>query len=69
MSESDATRHLLEMLVSFTAGSVCHLLAEVLREAETARLGGLDETREQRVREAQAALWVFGYGLMAALPR
>ena len=34
-----------------------------------ARLGSLDEVAEDRVREAEAALWVFGYGLMAALPR
>ena len=39
------------------------------REAEESRLGGLDEVAEERVREAEAALWVFGCGLMAALPR
>jgi hypothetical protein len=57
------------MLGSFTVRSVCHLLAEVVRDVEEARLGALDDAAEERVREAEAFLWVAGYGLMAALPR
>lgn len=69
MTEAQAKEHLRDMLDNVTPGSVLHILAQVIREAEEARLGGLDEAAEERVREAQAALWVFGYGLMAALPR
>jgi hypothetical protein len=57
------------MLANFRAGSVLHLLAEVVRDAETARLSGLDEVALERVQEAEAFLWIAGYGLMAALPR
>ena len=69
MSEADAKQQLLKILESFRPGSVCHLLAEILRESEEARLGDLDEATEQRVRDAEGALWVIGMGLMAALPR
>lgn len=69
VTEAEAKRHLLDMLDSFTPGSVLHILAQVIREAEEARLGGLDAAAEQRVREAEGFLWVAGYGLMAALPR
>jgi hypothetical protein len=68
MNDAEAKRHLQDVLGSFRAGAVLHMLAEVVRESETARLGGLDEAAQERVREAEAALWVFGYGLMAALP-
>ena len=69
MTEDQARQHLRDVLASFRPGSVCHLLAEVIRDSEEARLGGLDEQAEQRIREAQAALWVLGLGLLAALPR
>jgi hypothetical protein len=69
MTEAQAKQHLSDMLGRFTPGSVLHLLAQVIREAEEARLGGLDDAAEERMREAEAALWVFGYGLDAALPR
>jgi hypothetical protein len=69
MNDAEAKRHLLDLLGSFTPGAVCHLLAEVVRESETARLGRLDEVALERVREAEAFLWVAGLGLMAALPR
>lgn len=69
MTEVQARQHLLDMLGSFSPGSVLHILAQAVREAEEARLGGLDEAAEGRVREAEAFLWVAGYGLMAALPR
>lgn len=69
MTEAEAKEHLLAMLGSFNPGSVLHIFAQVIREAEDARLGGLDEATEERVREAEAALWVFGMGLMSALPR
>lgn len=69
MTEAQAKLHLIAMLESLNPGSVLHVLAQVIREAEEARLGGLDEAAEQRLREAEGFLWVAGYGLMAALPR
>lgn len=69
MTEAQAKEHLKDMLASFSPGSVLHILAQVIREAEEARLGGLDEAAEERVREAEAFLWIAGMGLMAALPR
>lgn len=69
MTEVQAKEHLRDMLGSFRPGSVLHVLAQVIREAETARLGSLDEAAEERVREAEAFLWIAGFGLMAALPR
>jgi len=69
MTEVEAKQHLLAMLEHLTPGSVLHVLAQVIREAEEARLGVLDEATGERVREAEAFLWVAGYGLMSALPR
>jgi hypothetical protein len=69
MNESEAKEHLFDMLTRFTPGSVLHLLAHVARESEEARTGILDDDAEERVREAEAALWVFDYGLDSALPR
>ena len=69
MTEPEAKGHLLDMLESFRPGSVLHLFAEVIREAERGRMGDLDESAEERVREAEAFLIVAGLGLMAALPR
>jgi hypothetical protein len=69
MTEPEAKRHLSDMLAGFTPGSVLHLLAQVVREAEESRLGTLDDDAEERIREAEAFLWVSGYGLDAALPR
>lgn len=69
MSETEAKQHLLAILGSFNPGSVLHILAQVIRESEAARLGTLDDAAEERVREAEAFLWIAGYGLMSALPR
>jgi hypothetical protein len=69
MTEEKARRYLSRMLNSFTPGTVLHLLAEVLRDAEEARLGGLDELAEKRLRNAEAALFVVGLGVDAACPR
>jgi hypothetical protein len=69
VSETEAKQHLRDMLAAFTPGSVLHILAEVVRQSETTRLGGLDEVALKRVQEAEAFLWIAGYGLMAALPR
>jgi hypothetical protein len=69
VTEAEAKQHLLKMLESFSPGSVLHVLAQVIRESEKARLGELGEAAEERVREAEAFLFVAGCGLMAALPR
>ena len=69
MSEAQAKQHLKDILASFSPGTILHLLGQVIREAEEARLGGLDEVAEERVRDAEACLWVASYGIEAALPR
>ena len=69
MTEAEAKHHLADMLGSFTAGSVLHLLAEVLRDAERIRLGTLDEITQERVQNAETALFVMGLGIDAACPR
>jgi hypothetical protein len=69
MTEAQAKEHLRDMLASFRPGSVLHPLAQVIREAEEASLGELDEAAKERVREAEGFLWIAGYGLMSALPR
>jgi hypothetical protein len=69
VNEAQARQHLLDMLGNFTPGSVLHLFAQVVRESEEARLGGLNDAAEERVREAEGFLWIAGYGLDAGLPR
>lgn len=69
MTEAQAKDHLRDMLGSFRPGAVLHMLGEVVREAETARMGGLDEIAQERVLNAEAFLFVAGCGLMATLPR
>jgi len=69
MTEATARKHLLAMLRRLTPGSVLHLLGEVIREAELARRGELDEATKERISHAEVALMVFGLGLDAILPR
>lgn len=69
MTEEQAKEHLRSMLVSFTPGSVLHLLGDLCEEfAEDARRGG-DEERQDQYRLAGHALLVVGMGIDAALPR
>ena len=69
MSENKAKEKLRAMLRTLTAGSVLHLLAELLAEqAEAARQGGDDRTAE-RCENVAATLIVVGLGIDAACPR
>ena len=69
MTESKAKEKLRAMLRTLTAGSVLHLLAELLAEqAETARRNRDDRTAE-RCDNAGATLFVVGVGIDAACPR
>ena len=69
MSENDAKVQLRVMLVSLTAGTVLHLLAEVFREdAEAARRADDDLAAEQ-CESVEATLFVVGLGIDAARPR
>ena len=52
MNESEAKEHLIEILQTYDPGTLLHILAQVIRESEEARFGCLDDTREERVREA-----------------
>lgn len=66
MTESKAKEYLRAMLASFTAGTVLHMLAEVIRV--DAREAGDDLAVERGV-AVEATLFVVGLGIDAALPR
>ena len=63
MTTVEAKQHLADMLTAFTAGSVLHLLAEVLRES--AAIGELDAEATEGLRDAVGALFVVGVGIDA----
>lgn len=65
MDETHAKRVLAGLLARFTAGSVLHLLGEVLREATPADLA---PDRAGLLRDALGALFVVGVGLDAVWP-
>jgi hypothetical protein len=69
MTEDQARRRLVAMLANFTPGSVCHLLAQAIREAERTRLGDLDAAALERLRDVEGAMFVLGIGLDAVCPR
>jgi len=62
MKADEAKRHLTDMLAAFTAGSVLHLLAEVLREV--AEAGDLDAEVAESLRDAVGTLFVVGVGIV-----
>lgn len=66
MTEAEARQLLADILDRFTAGSILHLLSEVLRDAKGESQG--EVARECR-RQAEAALIVFGIGLDSICPR
>ncbi len=69
VTEDRAKKQLATMLRSFTAGSVLHLLAEIVREsAEDARQAG-DATAQEQFMLAHAALVVVGLGIDAIRPQ
>ena len=65
MTEMKAKEHLRTMPASFTAGTVLHLLAEVIQA--DAREAGNDWAVERGV-AVEATLFVVGLGIDAALP-
>lgn len=69
MDEAEAKRLLDAMLDRLTPGSILHLLAEVIRERVAENTEPHDAVSDERVRETEAALFVFGIGLDAVLPR
>ncbi len=62
MTVETAKKHLRSMLKDFTPGSVLHLLAEVLAEAD-------DPNRVEQRQAVEKALFVVGLGVDAVLPR
>jgi hypothetical protein len=69
MNDETARRQLKRMLLSFTPGSILHLLGEVFEDlAEQARHDG-DETRTEQCRTVAATLFAVGLGIDAACPR
>jgi hypothetical protein len=66
VTEAVAKKQLRRMLWSLTPGSVLHLLAELHREvAEQAD----DDSKRRQLLAVEAALFVVGLGIDAALPR
>ena len=63
MKADEAKQHLADMLTALTAGSVLHLLAEVLREVAAA--GELDAEAAEGLRDAVGTLFVVGVGIDA----
>ena len=69
MTENQARTQLRRTLRTLTAGSVLHLLGEVLAErAEAARRNRDGQTAKQ-CENAAATLFVVGLGIDAACPR
>lgn len=65
MTENKAKDHLRAMLASFTAGTVLHMLAEVIR-ADADEAG--DDLAVERGVAVEKTLLVVGLGVDAALP-
>jgi hypothetical protein len=69
MTETQARRHLRQMLRSLTPGSVLQLLSELfMQHAKRARRKGNQKT-ERQAQEVAATLFVVGLGVDAASPR
>jgi len=64
MDETQAKQLLTDMLARFTAGSILHLLGEVLRDSADEP----DEAATEAMRDAAGALFVLGVGLNAVCP-
>jgi hypothetical protein len=64
VDETQAKQLLSDLLARFTAGSVLHLLAEVLKD----QAGEQDGAAADAVRDAAGALFVLGIGLNAVWP-
>ena len=64
MTEPEAKNHLVQILHSFTIGSVLHLLSELFHESTQP-----DETARTQAEEVAATLFVVGLGVDAAYPR
>lgn len=68
MNEVEAKERLIEMLDAFTAGSILHLLAEIIAlhagDAHTAK----DDQQCEQCRLVEHALIVVGMGIDAAMP-
>ncbi len=69
MTEQAAKQQLTRMLRSLTPGSVLHLFAEIHREAAAEAIRAGDLGSQERCRLVEAALFVTGFGIDAALPR
>jgi hypothetical protein len=65
VDETRAKQMLADMLARFSAGSVLHLLSEVLRESAPAEL---DPDRAESLRDATGTRFVVGIGLDAVWP-
>lgn len=69
VDDTQAKRLLADMLVNFTAGSILHLLGELLRERAEQEADDDDDDGVEQAREAESALYVVGLGLDSVCPR
>ncbi len=69
MTENQARTQLRRVLRTLTAGSVLHLLAELLAEQAEAARRSRDGRAAERCENAAATLFVVGLGIDAACPR
>jgi len=68
MTESQVKTHLTEMLDSFTAGSILHLLADLHRDAAEEARQNDDAIAFEQARLVEHTLVVVGMGIDAARP-
>ncbi len=68
MNDTQAKRLLAEILQSFTAGSVLHLLGELLREEAEREAEDEGDAGLEQAREAESTLFVVGLGIDAVWP-
>ncbi len=69
MTEKDATKYLMEMLKTFTTGSVLQMLADIHRKNAERAMNVGDELRASQYCLVEHALIVTGLGCDAALPQ
>jgi hypothetical protein len=67
VTDAEARNLIAKLLVDYTAGSILHLVGDVLhQQAEDAERGDDLETG-RRLRDAETALFVFGVGIDAVV--
>ncbi len=69
MTPKRAKSHLRKMLISFTGGSILHLLGEVFEELSEEAGRSNEAQQSEQLRQAATTLFVVGLGVDAICPR